>query len=215
MFWRLKISLLRTVVTRKQTTFNPRTLAKPPLTHYRIDDKTFEILHGKAIIQERVAELAALLNQRYEHKSPILMPVLTGALMFFGELVPLLQFSYEIAPIKISSYGSGMTSTGKPAIPEPHIPVRGRDVIVLEDIVDSGNTIEALHQDMLARHCASVFVASLLFKPHAFKGNVKADWAAFEIGNAFVIGFGLDYAEKGRHLRGIYQLVTANGAPAA
>jgi hypoxanthine phosphoribosyltransferase len=184
---------------------------KPPLTHYRIDDKTFELLYPKAVIQERVTELAAILNQRFESKNegrgPILMPVLTGALMFFGELVPLLHFGYEIAPIKISSYGSGMISGGLPAIPESHIPVGGRDIIILEDIVDSGNTAIALHAKLREQNCASVYFASLLFKPHAFKGTIRPDWAGFEIGDAFVIGFGLDYAERGRHLRGIYQLV--------
>ncbi len=180
--------------------------AAPPI--FRIDGKTFERVYPLEVVQNKIADLAHELNQSYEGKNPILLPIFTGAYMFFGELVARITFPYQIMAMKLSSYGAGTESSGRPVVPEPHIPLSGRHIIVLEDIVDSGNTLMALDEKLKAEGAASIYYAALLFKPGSFQGTVPAHWVGFEIGNEFVIGYGLDYGEKGRHLRGIYQLVS-------
>jgi hypoxanthine phosphoribosyltransferase len=176
---------------------------------YRIEDKRFELVISDAEIGSRVRELARYLNDAYEDRQPVLLPVLTGALIFFGDLMPLLTMSYLISPLKISTYGGRMAKEDDSAhvnIPAFPIEVKGRDIILLEDIVDTGATLAALEAKLLQAGASSVYVAALLFKPDAFVGPRKADWVGFEIPNEFVIGHGLDYAEKGRHLRGLYRL---------
>ncbi len=179
----------------------------PP--HYRIEDKLFEMITPPSVIKARVRELADVVNATYEDRQPVLMPVLTGALIFFGDLVPLLTIGYLISPLKISTYGGRMAKEDDSAhvnLPPFPVEVRDRDIIILEDIVDTGATLEALDAGLRAAGAKSVYAASLLFKPDAFKGQREADWVGFEIPNEFVIGYGLDYAEKGRHLRALYRL---------
>ncbi len=179
----------------------------PP--HYRIEDKYFELTTPPAVIKARVRQLADHLNSTYDDRQPVLMPILTGALIFFGDLVPLLSIGYLISPLKISTYGGRMAKEDDQAhvnIPTMPVEVRGRDVIILEDIVDTGATLAALDARLREAGANSVYAASLLFKPDAFKGTRPADWVGFEIPNEFVIGYGLDYAERGRHLRALYRL---------
>lgn len=170
--------------------------------------KRFVPLLDPATILARVAELGRDVNAHYAlGEPPILMPLLKGALMFLGDLVPHMGFAWQICPLRISTYGNGMISTGTPSqLPLPDISVQGRRVLIIEDIVDSGNTLAALvrHLDQLG--AAEVRIVSLLFKPQAFRGQVKPDWIGFDIPDAFVIGYGMDFDEQGRYLRAVYQL---------
>lgn len=167
--------------------------------------KRFVLLLNEASLKARVSALAKELNTQYAGQAPILMPVLTGALVFFAELLPQLHFAYKLAPLRLASYGAGMESSGKPTVPSFSLEVKDQHVVVLEDIVDTGRTLTAL-LGALAEQGAKPYTASLLFKPEAFQGQYMPNWRGFDIPPAFVVGFGLDYNEAGRHLRGIYQL---------
>lgn len=176
----------------------------PP--YYTIQDKRFELMIGPESLQTRVAELAEVLNIRFADKQPVIVPVLTGALPLFAEVLPKLRFPYELAPIKLSSYGSGMVSQGPPTVPDLPVNPAGKDILILEDIIETGRTYSALLQALIARGAASLYTGTLLLKNDQYTGE-RPNWVGFEVGDEFVIGYGLDFAEKGRHLRGIYQLV--------
>lgn len=179
---------------------------KPTPPYYVIRERRFEIMLQPDAIQARVAALADELNTRFEGQEPVIVPILTGALPFFADLLPRLTVAYELSPIKLSSYGEGMTSQGPPTVPDLPVDPAGKPLIVLEDIIETGRTYQALLQALRLRGAASVFAATLLLKKALYTGE-PPDWVGFEISDAFVIGYGLDFAEKGRHLRGIYQLV--------
>ncbi|MCZ2355925.1 MAG: hypoxanthine phosphoribosyltransferase [Bacteroidia bacterium] len=175
----------------------------------QIKDKQFKILFTHNQIDSRIAEFARELNQQYTDSQtiPVLIPVLTGAYRFFSDLFVKLTFPYEVRFAKLSSYGSGMASqneviTNFPIQPE----IKNREVIVIEDVVDTGLTLDVLHYQLQDMQPASMRIASLLFKPSAFRGIHKPDWAGFEISDLFVVGYGMDYAEQGRYLSDIYQL---------
>lgn len=174
------------------------------------------VIHGRrflplldtATILARVAELGQHLNQHYAAgEAPIVLPLLKGALMLWGDLQAQLDFAYQLVPLRISTYGSGMTSAGiTHKLPVPDIQVQGRRLLILEDIVDSGTTLSALTTHLFELGAAEVHIATLLFKPGAFRGQIRPDWIGFSIPDAFVVGYGMDYDEQGRYLRAVYQL---------
>lgn len=175
----------------------------------QIIDKQFKILLSSDQIQSRVTELANELNQRYQSSEviPVLIPVLTGAYRFFGDLFSKLNFPYEVRFAKLSSYGSGMISQNEITTNFViHPEITHREIIVIEDVVDTGLTLDVLHYQLQDMQPASMLVASLLFKPNAFRGIRRPDWVGFEISDLFVVGYGMDYAEQGRYLSDIYQL---------
>lgn len=159
-----------------------------------------EIAHGVEVV-------AAGLRSRYAESAPLLVCVLKGATLFFADLLRALEFPVTIDFVQVSSYGGGMASSGTLTFTaEPGTEIAGRNVIVVEDIVDTGRTVAALREYFLERQAASVEVAALLYKPEAHCAGAKPEYVAFEIANRFVVGYGLDYAEQGRNLSGIYVL---------
>lgn len=147
-------------------------------------------------------ELGAENSQR---KAPLLVITLSGAFMFGAELAKVLNFPVEIAFIKCCSYGSSMTSSGIIKIElDCTIDPRDRDVIVVEDIIESGKTYVALNRYMIERGATSVRIATLLYKPECYAFDLKIDYSAIEIGDDFVVGFGLDYNQRARELKHIY-----------
>jgi hypoxanthine phosphoribosyltransferase len=175
----------------------------------RIDllGRPFAPLISEADILERLAAFAAELNAQGGGEPPLLVPVLSGAFRVFAELARLLTIPYAIDFVKLTSYGSG-TSGGSLTLQLPlSQPIEGRRVVVIEDIVDTGRTSDFLHAYLLDRGAARVELYSLLFKPDRFTGQHPPTAYGFSIPPAFVVGFGLDYAEAGRWLRGIYALV--------
>ncbi len=174
----------------------------------RIDllGRPFVPLISEAEILGRLAVYAAELNGRYADEPPVLVPVLSGAFRVFAELARLLTVPYAVDFVKLSSYGKG-TEGGSLLLQLPlSQSVEGRQVIVVEDIVDTGRTSDYLHAYLRDRGAARVELYSLLFKPDRFAGQHPPTAYGFAIPPAFVVGFGLDYAEAGRWLRGIYAL---------
>ncbi len=171
-----------------------------------IHSKDFEpyLLEGQ--IKARVKALGSQINADYEGKNPLFVGVLNGCFRFAAELMNHIDIDSEINFVKLTSY-RGVESTGKIS---SHIglnsDVEGRHLIILEDIVDTGNTIEFLLENLQKEKPASIKVASLLYKPEAYHGNVKLDYVGFEIPNLFVVGYGLDFDGLGRNLNDIYQI---------
>lgn len=131
-------------------------------------------------------------------------PILTGAFMFAADLVRRLTIPCEVSFVRYASY-SGMTSTGQVRCMLPFPPeIEGRDVLIIEDVVDSGFSMRHMLDAVWALHPRSVKICTLFFKPDAFKGDYKVDYIGRNIGNEFIVGYGLDYDEQGRTLGDVY-----------
>ncbi len=158
-------------------------------------------------LQERIKELGEEISRDYRGKTPIFIGVLNGAFLFLSDLVKNVTIDCEIDFFKLSSYGDAKISSGKVTlIKELNCDVNGRDIIIVEDIVDSGLSIKFIEEHIGQFTPASLKVASLLVKPKSLKYNVKIDYIGFDIPSEFVIGYGLDYAQRYRNLRSIYIL---------
>lgn len=172
----------------------------------RLFDKTFKPFLSYEEISEAIDQVAEKINADFEGKGevPILLCVLNGSVMFCGELMKRLRFDVELKSIKLTSY-SGTQSTGQ--VREMlglTGSIDGRTVIVVEDIVDTGNTIVQLMKSLKDKGAKTVKVCTMLLKPEVYSKDVKLDYVAKEIPNAFIVGFGLDYDELGRNYKDIY-----------
>jgi hypoxanthine phosphoribosyltransferase len=165
-------------------------------------DDIERILITEDEIQERIAELAAEMNAIYSDEDlPILVCILKGAFLFLADLTRDLTFRHEIDFMEISSYGRGTSSTGVVRILlDLASSIEGRHVIIVEDIVDTGHTLNYILRNFASRNPASVRVASLLNKPSRREIDVPVDFVGFEIPNEFVMGYGLDFAEQYRNV---------------
>ena len=173
----------------------------------RIGNDVFIPLITEQQIKQRIAELGKQISEDYKGKTPVFIGVLNGAFIFLSDLVKKIDIDCEIDFFKLSSYGDEKISSGKVTlIKELNCDVNGRHLIIVEDIVDSGLSIKFI-EDLISNHTpASMKVVSLLLKPKSLRYNVKIDYIGFEIPSKFVIGYGLDYAQKYRNLSSIYVL---------
>ncbi len=161
-----------------------------------------KVLISETELKERIAALAAEMNAIYtDDDLPVLICILKGAFMFLADLTRHLTFRHELDFMEISSYGRGTTSTGAVRILlDLAKDVQGRNVVIVEDIVDTGNTLTYILRNFAARNPASVRVATLLSKPSRRQIEVPVDFIGFEVPDEFVIGYGLDFAEQYRNL---------------
>jgi hypoxanthine phosphoribosyltransferase len=173
----------------------------------RVHDKTFEVFLSENKIHQRVKEIAEILNKEYTGKKPLFIAILNGSFMFASDLFKELTIEAEICFIKLVSY-KGMKSTGKviTAVGLDADPF-GRDVIILEDIVDTGKTLHIFLPKLKHQQPASLKIVTLLHKPGATIFPFAIDHVGFSIPNKFVIGYGLDYDGLGRNLKEIYQVI--------
>ena len=166
----------------------------------KVKDKEFRTFIGEAEIGEVVRRMAAEVSRDYEGRDLVVCPVLTGAFMFAADLVRRLTVGCEVSFVRFSSY-SGMRSTGEVRCELPFPPqVEGRDVLIVEDVVDSGLSMRHVLDSLEALHPRSVAICTLFFKPGAFKGDYEVKYVGREIGNEFIVGYGMDYDEEGRGL---------------
>jgi hypoxanthine phosphoribosyltransferase len=172
-----------------------------------IGEDVFVPFLTEEIIQNRIKEMALQISQDYIGKIPIFIGVLNGAFIFLSDLIKNISIDCEIDFFKLSSYGDSKISSGNVRLlKELNCDVNGRDIIVVEDIVDSGLSIKYI-EEIFSKHTPnSIRVCSLLMKPESLKYNVRIDYIGFKIPSKFVIGYGLDYAQKFRNLRSIYSL---------
>jgi len=158
------------------------------------------ILITREELQAKVKELAAQISKDYEGKELFLVSVLKGGFMFTADLMREITIPCEIDFMAVSSYGQGSKTSGVVKIVKDlDQSVEGKDILVVEDILDSGLTLSYLKQNLLARGAKSVKVCTILNKEERRKANIKADYLGFEIPDEFVVGYGLDYAEKYRN----------------
>ena len=176
----------------------------------KVSDQITKVLVTEEQIITRVAELAAELDKKYAGKDVLLIGVLKGAVMFMADLSRAMQIPVQMDWMAVSSYGSGTVSSGVVRIlKDLDADVLGRHVLIVEDIIDSGLTLSWLVANLEARGSASVEVVALLRKPDAAKVEVNVAHVGFDIPNEFVVGYGLDYAEKYRTLKGVAVLSPA------
>lgn len=174
----------------------------------QLKDKTFRPFISYEEISSAIDKVADKINADFNGCTdfPVLLCVLNGSIMFMAELMKRLNFNCQIVSTKLSSYdGTETTGQVKQAMGLT-ADIKGRRVIIVEDIVDSGNTIVELKKIMEEKGASESYICTLLFKPEAYKKNIKLDYVAMEIPNDFIVGFGLDYDEYGRNLKDIYVL---------
>ena len=173
-----------------------------------LKDKTFKKLISYEKIASAIDAVAEKINADFEGCTdvPVLLCVLNGSIMFMGELMKRLNFNCQIISTKLTSYeGTSTTGRVKQAMGLTSS-IEGRRVIIVEDIVDTGNTIVELKDILKENKAAESKICTLLLKPDAYKKDIKIDYVAMEIPNDFIVGFGLDYDELGRNLKDIYTL---------
>jgi hypoxanthine phosphoribosyltransferase len=177
------------------------------MSRVHLHDLDFELFIPEAEVNEAVTRVAAELSAKYAGKRPLFVGVLNGSFFFAAELLKRLTIECEITFVKVASY-HGTSSTGKVTdLIGFNERIEGRDVVILEDIVDTGNTIVHILDLLRDRHPASISIATLLFKPDAYKQHVAIDHVAIRIPNDFVVGSGLDHNGLGRNLPGIYRII--------
>ena len=165
------------------------------------DEKIGEILVQPDELQHRISEMAAEISRDYEGRDLLLIGVLKGAVFFLADLMRQLDIPCEVDFMAVASYGSSTDSSGVVRIlKDLDAPLEGRDVLIVEDIVDSGLTLQYLMRTLEARGPASLEVCALLTKPERRKVEMPARYVGFEIPDKFAIGYGLDYAERYRNL---------------
>lgn len=174
----------------------------------KIKDYTFQEYLPSAEIISRVHELAAEISDVYRGKEPpLVLSLLNGSFIFAADLCRYFEFECEIRLLRVSSY-SGLKSTGELKIDNEGLPsLADRDVLIIEDIIDTGNTLSALVPKLQATRLKSLRICSLLVKPKALQHPINIDFVGFNIPNDFVIGYGLDYDGLGRNHASIYSLV--------
>jgi hypoxanthine phosphoribosyltransferase len=174
---------------------------------FRINDDIFEFYLSEKIIQTKITQIARKINNEYRNKVPVFIGILNGSFIFMADLLRSINLDCEVEFLKLSSYGHSKKSSGKVRLLQDlNCDLRGKDVIVVEDIVDSGLSADFIIQHIRACKPQSVKVVSLLLKEGVQKNDVKIDYIGFKIKDNFVIGYGLDYAQKARNLRDIYRL---------
>ena len=172
-----------------------------------IGNEKFVKMLNESVIQKRISELGVKISDDYRTKLPIFIGVLNGSFLFLADLMKNIDINCEIDFFKLSSYGDSKISSGKvKLLKELNADISDRHIIIVEDIVDSGLSIKYIEELMQDLKPASLKVASLLVKPKSIKYDVKIDYIGFEIEDQFVIGYGLDYAQKYRNLKSIYML---------
>ena len=175
----------------------------------KIADLEFEPLINESLIAERTKAIGQQLNADYKNSTPVFVGVLNGSFLFIADIIKHIDIPCEVAFTKLASYYGGTTSKLKIRDDiDLIVDIKDRDVIIIEDIVDTGNTLNYLVDKLKLRNPASISVCSLLLKPAALQNPIEElKYVGFEIENEFVVGYGLDYQELGRNLKDIYKKV--------
>lgn len=173
----------------------------------KLKDKSFRLSLPEADILARIKEVADRINKDYEGRTPLFLAVLNGLFMFASDLMKEISVDCEISFVKLASY-QGTMSTGKVhEVIGINEDLHGRDIIIVEDIVESGKTMVQMMDSLANRHPASIKICTLFFKPSKLQEDVTVDYCAFEIPDDFIVGYGLDYDQRGRNLRDIYTII--------
>jgi len=173
----------------------------------KLNDKYFKIFIDRVEIEKAVKEMAVKINEDCAYDIPLFLSVLNGSFMFTSDLLKNIHIPCELSFVKLASY-SGLGTTGKVnELIGLNESIKGRNVIILEDIVDTGITLEMLIDALEKYEVKSIKVATLLFKPKAYQKSKHIDYVGIEVGNEFLVGYGLDYNARGRNLADIYKII--------
>lgn len=171
----------------------------------KLHDRTFRVMIPAAKIDEAVTAVAQRINADYADKdTPLFVGVLNGSFMFMSDLIKKIEFNSELSFVKLSSYEGTQTTGDVKCLIGLNHSLEGRHVIIVEDIVDTGESIERMVRDLEKLHPASISVCTLFFKPGSYRKQIPIEYKAMEIGNEFIVGYGLDYDQLGRNLKDIY-----------
>lgn len=180
--------------------------SEPQVTSIQLGDLFFVPFVSAVKIAQRVKEIGQEISKDYLGRRPIILTILNGSFIFSSDLVRAINMDCEVQFMKVSSY-HGTSSTGQLTAKFDTLPdLHGRDLIIIEDIIDQGHTIDYLLRSLSEKNPASIKTAALLLKPEAYKYEHPIDYVGFEIPNDFVVGYGLDYNQMGRNLPAIYTL---------
>lgn len=172
----------------------------------KIHDKYFEPFIWAEDIAEKVAEMGKHITADYQDKCPLFLSVLNGAFVFAADLVRAVETDCEMTFVKLTSYRGTATTGTVQTVLGLDADVRGRHIIIVEDIVDTGNTLHNFMKELAKNQPASIAIAACFFKPDALKHPLSIKYLGFEIPNKFVVGYGLDYDGLGRNLPSVWQL---------
>lgn len=176
-------------------------MSSSPSFNSEFNNPNLEVLITTEQLQTRIREMGAEITRDYAGRRPELICVLKGAMLFMSDLMRTIDLNLSIDFIAVSSYGKGMTTTGEVRIiKDLDEPLEGRDIILVEDILDTGLTLSYLVRSFRSRGATSIRIATLLNKPERRKVEVNPDYCGFDIPDKFVVGYGLDFAERYRNL---------------
>lgn len=169
-----------------------------------INAQKFKVLIESSDISKKVEEIGKQINRDYKGKDLLIVGVLKGGLVFLADLIRLLDINFEIDFIRISSYKEGMEPSEVELLEDIRTELEGRDVLLVEDLIDTGATLEFIMEKLAPKHPKSLKICALIKKNKLRKSKVHIDYLGFEIEDNFIVGFGTDYAEQGRNLADIY-----------
>ena len=200
----LKNLFIRTIFSN----FAQNNELKAIMSRVTVKDKTFETSIPERDILKNIQKVADRLNADMAGKNPLFLAVLNGSFIFAADLMRMLTIPCEISFVKLASY-AGTSSTGKvKELVGINTDLKGRTVIILEDIVETGKTMAHMLAQLRKQNPASIHVCTLLLKPEKLQEDVDIEYVAMKIPNDFILGYGLDYDQQGRNLRDIYTLVS-------
>jgi hypoxanthine phosphoribosyltransferase len=167
------------------------------------------VVFSREVIEQRVRELGEEISERYKGKQLVVVCVLKGAFIFCADLLRTLSIEVEVDFVRLGSYGTGKSSLGKVLFKSDlELSIENKNVLIVEDIVDSGNSMSYLKEVLSARGPASIAICSLIDKKERRDTNVQVDFSGFHLEKGFVIGYGLDFSEKYRHLDSVYEIIS-------
>ena len=173
----------------------------------QILDKKFETFIPFEKINAAIEQMAVKINNDLKEKTPIFLVILNGSFMFAGDLMKKMEFPCEISFIKLASYAGTQSTENVKELIGFNEDIKGRTIVIVEDIIDSGFTLAGVTKQLNEMGAGEVKIATLLFKPQAFKETYKIDYIGLDIPNDFIVGYGLDYNQQGRNYKDIYKIV--------
>ncbi len=173
----------------------------------QIHDKKFETFIPYNQIEKAIDKVAEKINNDLKDEVPIFLVILNGSFMFAADLMKRIEFPCEVSFIKLASYVGTQSTEKLKELIGLNEDLKGRTIVIVEDIIDTGNTLEGVLASLKKMNTKEVKIATLLYKPQAFKGSYDIDYVGIEIPNDFIVGFGLDYDQQGRNLKDIYKII--------
>lgn len=176
-------------------------------TIVKVADKSFKNYISHEQIQKSLSEIGGMINSQYRDKNPVFLVVLNGAFMFASDLLKCIDIPCEVSFLRVSSYIGMETSSKITEVLGLDDSLNGRHVVVVEDIIDTGHTMEYILKSIHDKGAESIKIATLLFKKNKFEKDFPIDYICFSIPNDFVVGYGLDYNGYGRNLKDIFTVI--------